>query len=240
MKKYILALFTLISPVLPITAHQIVEKKVIFLWDLHHVVLKPHKSFRTAMSYPHKTRALFGHKSGGKVIKLLFKGMFKEPSSDSFIHLAEKYNNPHLKEMVLLASNAQKPMQDTVTIIQELAQNGYTHHIGSNIGNSSFIAISDPKQFPEFSPIFKNFDLAQSHVVAHTNGHVIKKPDPKFFEQYLAKNKIDLKTTTVIFIDDKKENIQAAQKLGFTGVQFKNATQLRSDLSALGIHIKKA
>lgn len=239
MKNYIIALMALISSILPITADQIAPKKVIFLWDLHHVVLKPDKPFRTAMSYRHKTKALFGHKTGGKVLKLLIKGVFKEPSSDKFVYLAEKYNNPHLKKMVLLASNAQKPMDDTVTIIQELAQKGYTHHVGSNIGNSSFIAITDAKQFPQFSPIFKHFDLAQSHVVAHTDGHVIKKPDLEFFRQYLAKNKIDLTTTTVIFIDDKKENIQAAQKLGLTGVQFKDATQLRSDLFALGIDIKK-
>lgn len=212
-------------------------KRVIFLWDLHHVVLKPHRSLRAALSYPHKAKAL-GHKqSRGKILKLLLKGMFKEISSDKFVHLAEKYNNPYLKEMILQASNSQKPMADTVAIIKELKEKGYTHHIGSNIGNTAFIALSDPEQFPEMHEVFRHFDITSSHVVAHRSGQVVKKPDPEFFKQYIAKNDIDFTTTQVIFIDDKKENIEVARELGFTAVQFKNAAQLRKDLKALGIDI---
>lgn len=213
-------------------------KNVIFLWDLHHVVFKPHQQFRAALKYPNKGKAFWDKKTRGKVMKYLLKGIFgKELSSDKFVYLAEKHNNPHLKEMILLASNSQKPMQDTVAIIKELSQKGYTHHIGSNIGNTAFIALSDPEQYPELYEIFKHFDLTQSHVVAHRNGQVVKKPDPEFFKQYLTKNNIDLSETEIIFIDDKKENIEAARELGLTAVQFKNATQLRKDLAALGIDI---
>lgn len=209
----------------------------IIFWDIHKVILKPHKGLRTVMKYPHKTEAFKNKKLRGKVLKYAFKGMFKEPSSDQFIHLAEKYNNPYLKELIIKASNSQKPIDDTVAIIQELAHNGYTHHIGSNIGARAFQALTDPEQFPQFAHIFKHFDLKRSHVVSYNDGNIIKKPHPDFFRQYLRKNNFDTTNMRIIFIDDKKENIVAAQSLGFDTIHFKNASQLRKDLAIMGIKI---
>jgi FMN phosphatase YigB (HAD superfamily) len=210
----------------------------IFLWDIHYVILKPHKAFRTVLKYPHKSQAFFKNKKlRGKIFKLLLKGMFKESASDHFIHLAEKYDNPYLKELIIQASNSQKPISQTVDIIQELAQNGYTHHIGSNIGLTAFQALTDPQQFPQYAHIFKWFDLEHSHVVAYNEGNIIKKPDPEFFRQYLIKNNINFGTTRIIFIDDKKENIVVAESLGFETIHFKNPAQLRKDLAAHGINI---
>lgn len=240
MKKALLSLIFALSFAHTISAEKAVEpKKVIFLWDLHHVVLKPHRPFRTAMKYPHKGKAFGNKKTRGKVLKLLLKGIFKESSSDKFVHLADKYDNPHLKELVILASNSQRMMHDTVDIIKELALNGYTHHVGSNIGQTAFLELSDPQTSPEFCDLFKLFDLEQSHVVAHKDGQVVKKPDPEFFKQYLEKNNLDLETTQIIFIDDKKENVATARELGFTAVQFKNAAQLRKELANLGIKISQ-
>jgi FMN phosphatase YigB (HAD superfamily) len=210
---------------------------IIFLWDLHYVIFKPHKAFRAVMQYPHKAEAFKNRKLQAKVLKLLLKGMFKESASDQFIHLAEQYNNPHLKELIIKASNSQKPIRDTVAIIQELAQNGYTHHVGSNIGSTAFQALTDPQQFPQFTHIFKYFDLKKSHVVSYNDGNIIKKPHPDFFRQYLVKNNIDVAKTRIIFIDDKKENIAIAQSLGFDTVHFRNPSQLRKDLAIMGINI---
>lgn len=240
MKKILNFLVMGTSLIASVQAQETIQpKKVIFLWDLHHVVLKPHRAFRTAMKYPHKAKA-FGHKkTRGKVLKLLLKGIFKESSSDKFVHLADKYENPHLKEFIILASNSQRLMHETVDIIKELAQNGYTHHIGSNIGQTAFLELSDPETSPEFCDLFKLFDLEQSHVVAHKDGLVVKKPDPEFFKQYLEKNNLDLESTQIIFIDDKKENVIAAREIGFTAIRFKNADQLRKDLAELGIKISQ-
>ncbi len=216
----------------------ICSENTIFLWDLHYVLFKPHKTLRTILLYPHKARAFKNRKLQNKIWKLLLKGMFKESASDHFIHLAEYYNNPYLKELIIKASSAQAPMTDTVAIIEELAHNGYTHHVGSNIGLTVFKALTDPEQCPQFVHIFKHFDLDKSHVVSYNQGNIIKKPDPAFFNHYLFKNNIDLTKTRVIFIDDKKTNIAIAQSLGFHTILFRNAAQLRKSLIAMGIKIK--
>ncbi len=238
MKKFFL-LATLFLPLAAQADESTQENKdVIFLWDLHYVVIKPRGAFRAVLKYPHKLMVLKNKRLQRKIWKLLFKGMFKESASDQFIHLADKYNNPHLKELIIQASNSQKPIAQTVAIIKELADNGYTHHVGSNIGLNAFQALTDPDKFPQYELIFKHFDLERSHVVAYNQGNTVKKPNPEFFHQYLVKNNIDLTKTRIIFIDDKKNNIETARSLGFDTVKFKNAAQLRKDLAAMGIKIQ--
>lgn len=213
------------------------KENTIFLWDLHHVVIKPRGTLAAVMRYPNKGKVFKDFKLQRKLWGLMIKGIFKESASDKFIHLAEKYNNPHLKELIIQASNAQKIKRKTVAIIEELAKNGYRHHVGSNIGYTAFAILSDPNESPDFHQVFRHFDLKSSHVAALSDGKVIKKPDPAFFKQYLEKNNIDLEKTRVIFIDDKKSNIAAAKALGFETILFKNAQQLRNDLIGMGIEV---
>ena len=209
-------------------------KNVIFLWDLHHVILKPHGRLKALRRYPHKREALRMAKLRGKLLKYAFLSPFKELSSEKILELGQQYDNPYFKEMIIVAAAAQKPMEETIAIIKELADNpSYTHHVGSNMGQTVFKTITDPKQYPQFQRLFQYFDLQRSHVSSSS----VRKPDPRFFEEYLDKNKIDLEKTRVIFIDDKNKNIQAARKVGLEVVRFKNAQQLRHDLSRMGIHI---
>lgn len=62
------------------------------------------------------------------------------------------------------------------------------------------------------------------------------KPDPKIFQLMLGKLKIDAKEA--IFIDDRKENIEAAKSLGMFGILYKDFKMLHRDLIRLGFHIK--
>lgn len=54
------------------------------------------------------------------------------------------------------------------------------------------------------------------------------KPEPKAFRLFLKK--INKKAKDCIFIDDKKGNVEAARRLGFDVIYFKNVRQLKSDL----------
>jgi FMN phosphatase YigB (HAD superfamily) len=129
-------------------------------------------------------------------------------------------------------------MEKTVDILKELKEKGYTHHVGSNMGVTTFNTITDPQKYPQFAHIFKNFDLDKSQVISHDTDQ-FKKPHPHYFELYLKKNNLDPKTTRIIFIDDRRKNIKAANALGLEGVRFKNATQLRKDLADKGIDIRR-
>jgi FMN phosphatase YigB (HAD superfamily) len=60
----------------------------------------------------------------------------------------------------------------------------------------------------------------------------IEKPDLRYFEMLKTKiNPADEKY--ILFIDDKKENVEAARKAGLLAIQFDNAKQLAEDLKNL-------
>ena len=61
----------------------------------------------------------------------------------------------------------------------------------------------------------------------------LKKPDPEIYKLLL--DRYGLEANTCFFIDDRTENVKAASALGFSGIVFKNHTQLSKDLKKLNI-----
>jgi 2-haloacid dehalogenase len=59
------------------------------------------------------------------------------------------------------------------------------------------------------------------------------KPDPAIYR--LVLNRFGLRPEETLFIDDREENIAAAQALGIRGHLFRDAPTLRRDLAALGL-----
>lgn len=238
MIKRIFVLLALSLSTISVASTTSSKKDVIFLWDLHHVLLKPKGRIRALKHYPHKKKALNNTNLRRKFLKYSLVSRFKDISSEKFLELGDLYNNPYFKEMILTASLAQEPMEKTVDILEELKRNGYTHHVGSNMGITTFNTIINAQKYPQFSPLFSNFDLNKSHVVTRKTD-IVKKPNPQFFEDYLEKNKLNPKTTRIIFIDDRRKNVKAANSVGLEGIRFKNAAKLRHDLANRGIDISR-
>lgn len=61
--------------------------------------------------------------------------------------------------------------------------------------------------------------------------HGVTKPDPKFFQIILTEQK--LTPEECIFIDDRIENVESAENLGIHGIQYENASQLKTELMEL-------
>lgn len=59
------------------------------------------------------------------------------------------------------------------------------------------------------------------------------KPDPAIYRYTLEK--LGTRPEETLFIDDRQENIEAAQALGIQALQFTTASQLRADLIAQGL-----
>ena len=59
------------------------------------------------------------------------------------------------------------------------------------------------------------------------------KPDPKIYELLLAR--YELKAEECVFIDDTPANVEAAVKMGFTGIVFHSREQVAEELKKLGI-----
>lgn len=61
----------------------------------------------------------------------------------------------------------------------------------------------------------------------------ISKPDPRVFEYTLAK--LNLTAKEVVFIDDRRENVEAAKSIGMQGILFYTNRQLRGDLVSFSL-----
>ncbi len=63
----------------------------------------------------------------------------------------------------------------------------------------------------------------------------MRKPEPRIYK--FALKKLKVKPSETIFIDDKIENIVAANKVGIQGILFKNNKKLIKDLRKFGVSI---
>lgn len=221
------------------SAGEITSANTVFLWDFHDVIVKRDlkKTIGTVWNSNHKFKIVrkTNLKLLGKMLGMIVKS---KTSSEELIQLAKKNKNPYLQKLIYKAACVQKPIRGTVALIDILAKNGYRHYIGSNIAESIFKQISNPKKYPQFASLFANFNLENPQTVSFNQAspeRTLQKPDVRFFSEFLRKNNIDLATTNVIFIDDNIKNVIAAQKAGMIGIQFISPEQLQNDLQWLGI-----
>ncbi len=63
----------------------------------------------------------------------------------------------------------------------------------------------------------------------------LQKPDPAIYQAALRQ--LDVQPEEAVFIDDKPENVEGAQKVGIHGILFKNFEQLVEDLRKLGVDV---
>jgi len=207
--------------------------KVIFLWDLHEVVFEKDiwNFLRVGWNHNRKLQTIFNLNS--EILKVTFKYFLEKlhlsadaMTSEELIAAAKKANNQALVNLAIKVGCSYRPIHKTVSIINELTNLGYTHHIGSNIGATVYEAF---KQL--YPAIFGLFNA--KHIIHYIEGQpVIKKPQPTYFTTYLEKH--HLKPEQVVFIDDKYTNVKAAHSMGITTIHFKNPTQLRTTLQKLG------
>lgn len=126
-----------------------------------------------------------------------------------------------------------KPM---VKLLKEVAlqknQNGkfkYKLYVLSNFDNLTF---NEFIKTHEAQKVFRYFYKENVVISAHVG---LVKPQPEIYAYFL--NKYNLKPQNCIFIDDQKENIDAAQKIGIKSliIQNKDYTGLRDQLMSLGV-----
>ncbi len=96
----------------------------------------------------------------------------------------------------------------------------------------SVIALSNINQLhfeylSQFHPLVNEFD---EYVLSYQVGSV--KPDPPIY--HAALEKTNSNPQEVLFVDDRIENIEAAEKLGMGGILFVGEAQLEENLTDLG------
>ena len=143
-----------------------------------------------------------------------------------------KVKAPRLAEMVEHIMLDKKPIAGMEETVKQLRAQAYTLAIASNMGAQDFAYYQQ-----KFPSLFGNFDYAK--VVPHDEQGLTlikKKPSLEYFQALkseLAEH--NLAKENVIFIDDKKRNVDASIKEDFYGIHFKNVPQFQADLAKLGI-----
>lgn len=119
---------------------------------------------------------------------------------------------------------------ETLELYKKLHEKGFKFYTATNIGTIFF---EDQKErFPE---LFNDNFIKHCMTVDYSVKNPIEKPDPRYFE--MLKEKINPSDGQyILFIDDKKENVEAARKAGLLAIQFdkkQGAKKLAQDLKNL-------
>ncbi len=114
---------------------------------------------------------------------------------------------------------------DTLRLLKRLSRH-YNLYLLSNTNAMHIQKIKDtcgPFQYRQFTSLFKGIHYS------HEMGS--RKPEASFFQQVLKKHK--LKAEDCFFIDDREENVEAAQELGIETLLFNPETGSLEDLPKL-------
>lgn len=111
---------------------------------------------------------------------------------------------------------------ETVLLIKRLTQSGLRQACMSNIDQTHWEKI---QSFPNVDSLFEKRFLSFEHKVV--------KPNADSFIQMLEFLGCD--RDDVVFIDDRKDNVNSARDSGIDGIVFENHAQLLKDLSARGL-----
>lgn len=109
----------------------------------------------------------------------------------------------------------------TVDVLERLSEQGTPCY-----GLTNFSA----EKWPLFCREYAFTDLFGGVVVSGAEGLV--KPDPRIFQ--LAIDRFTLDPESTVYIDDRLENVQAAEHMGMIGHHFTDADKLAADLRAKG------
>ena len=130
---------------------------------------------------------------------------------------------PHYeKEIKMYYKNHRKMIrgvfEESIDILKKLKDKNYECYVLSNWSAETFLGMTDDY------PFLKLFDG-----LLISGEDKLMKPDSAIYE--LAKNRFNLNPEETIFIDDKLENIDAAQKMNFKTIHLTNPNIIETEIN---------
>jgi 2-haloacid dehalogenase len=107
--------------------------------------------------------------------------------------------------------------QDTIDVFQKIKSYGFPCYVLSNWSDETYEGMED-----EY-PFLKEFD---DKIIS--GREFLVKPDPQIYK--LAMSRFDLVPEETLFIDDREDNIQAAENLGFQTIHLTDPSTIKSDI----------
>jgi len=111
-------------------------------------------------------------------------------------------------------------IQGSIDFLLECNKQGYSTYILSNYNAGRFAHVEE--QHPALSQV-------KGKILSGNEGVI--KPEPEIYKILLER--FDLVPGETIFIDDKRENVEAAQALGIHGIVFTHPKQLRKEFQEI-------
>jgi HAD superfamily hydrolase (TIGR01509 family) len=130
-----------------------------------------------------------------------------------------------LEKLCFAASNIFEPLNDSIQLLQTLNQAGHRLGLLSNTCDCHWRFLLDDDRF-KF--LHSSFEQA---VLSFVEGYV--KPGADIYR--IAANQANCDPESILFIDDKQENVQAAQSYGFDGIHFQVFSELSNELKKRGL-----
>ena len=147
------------------------------------------------------------------------------PFTEGLTDLARKF--PHYHDPIWMWKHSWVDMlgpeiAGSIEVLQELRQRGYALYGLTNWADETFIYAEE------------NLEFLNCFVDIVVSGREkLIKPQLEIYQLLLNRN--NLIATESIFIDDKLINVEAAQKIGITGIHFQSPQQLRAELEHLKV-----
>lgn len=213
----------------------------IFAFDIHNVLLQRnytnlawHLTSWKGLEFVSKLAA---HKLGfeSELSKKFTEIRKQDSSAESYINTF-KDTDPDLANLFKNLGNDYSPMPTISALLAQLHKQKYPLIIASDIGPTmlEYARETNPDLFAFF---------IQAQVVSYNGASTFidpvsispyQKPNILFFELFQQRfNPAGEKT--IIFIDDKRKNVDAAVQAGMIGIVFETVGQLKNDLNSLGI-----
>ncbi len=110
---------------------------------------------------------------------------------------------------------------EVINLVNKIKENSYTMGIISNIEKITHKVVDDWNVLDNFEYKFMSYQIG------------VSKPDPRIYEHVIEK--LSFEPNQIIFIDDKKSNINAAKKSGINVIHFTDFPLLKNSLSSFGL-----
>jgi putative hydrolase of the HAD superfamily len=86
---------------------------------------------------------------------------------------------------------------------------------------------------------FDKFNLRQYFKIFVSSCYVgLRKPHPEIFK--MALDVIQVSADSVVFVDDRSGNVDAANSIGIHGIRYQGSEQLKAELEKLGVSLEAA
>ena len=183
---------------------------VFFDWNPRHVLKeiipdeKLLNKFLSEVAFPHLDMRC---DAGVKINTAVKEAVEKFPEFENEIN----YYYPNHRNMV------NGSYQDTIDVFQKIKSYGFPCYVLSNWSDETYEGME------EEYPFLKEFD---DKIIS--GREFLVKPDPQIYK--LAMSRFDLVPEETLFIDDREDNIQSAQSLGFQTIHLTDPSTIKSDI----------